>query len=397
MIKLSIPTNWQEDLIPYLSSIEKDLVGEIYGKLNADFIGGGRASFALPSVSKKRARNYIGKLRRLGFKFNYLLNSTCMGNKEWSTGGQKRLNKLLDWIAEAGATSVTVSIPYLLEVVKKRCPDIDVYVSTMAGVNSTQRAKFWEELGADKITLAETSMNRNFRLLKKIRRNVKCKLQLIANLDCLYNCPYWIYHGVLNSHSSQDGYCSRNFMIDYCSLSCNYKKLKNPVELIRSGWIRPEDIHHYEEAGIDGIKLVNRGMTTKNIARVVTAYLNRRYDGNLLDLFSRPSRNIIFEKKSLFHKIKYFLRPFSVNLFRLARIKKVFSEPGIYIDNKLLGGFIEYFINGNCDDKECQSCTYCKETAEKAMHYQPEQIERNIKNYEAVLEDIVTGKMFFYN
>ena len=186
-------------------------------------------------------------------------------------------------------------------------------------------------------------------------------------------------------------------MIDYCSLSCNYQKLKNPVEFIRSGWIRPEDIHYYEKIGIDRLKLVNRGMTTKNIERVVAAYTNRSYDGNLLDLFSRPSKNIVFERDSLFRKIKYFLRPFSVNLFRLAKAKKVFAEPGIYIDNKLLEGFIEHFINEKCNDQECQTCSYCKEISEKVMHFKIEQIKQNVKNYESVLDDIITGKMFFYS
>jgi collagenase-like PrtC family protease len=232
-MKFSVPYNWQADLLP---GVKKVGVVELYSKLASDFVGGGRASYILPKISKSKVAKHISKAHQIGIKFNYLLNATCLGNREWGAKGQRRLVALLDWLTDIGIDGVTISIPYLLELIKKRYPRLEVCISTQAGVDSIKRAQYWEELGADRITLAEISVNRDFPLLRQIRKAVKCELQLIANLDCLYHCPFWMYHSVLNSHGSQDDYA---FLIDYCSIACNYIRLKEPVEFIRAGWIRP--------------------------------------------------------------------------------------------------------------------------------------------------------------
>jgi len=392
-MKLSVPHNWQADLLPRM---RKNKVAEIYSKLASDFVGGGRASYALPHVSKKRVEKYISDIHRSGIKFNYLINATCLGNFEWTINGQRRLAALLDWLVDIGTDAVTVSIPYLLELIKRRYPKLEVCVSTQAGVDSVRCAKYWEGLGADRITLAERSVNRNFPLLRQIRRNVKCRLQLIANLDCLYHCPFWIYHSALNSHGSQNGHPLGGFFIDYCSLACNYIKLKDPSEFIRAGWIRPEDVHYYEDAGIDSIKLVNRAMATDSLISVVDAYTDGYYDGNLLDLFSRPSKNVIFQRPNIFHKFRYFFRPFHINIFTLLKARKLLGEIKIHIDNRSLDGFIEHFLNENCDLKSCEECGYCGGVARRVVNITPDWQGETVLNYRECLDSLFGERMFRY-
>ncbi len=392
-MKFSVPHNWQAELLP---GLERFKVAELYSKLASDFVGGGRASYILPHVSKSKAAMYITEARRSGAKFNYLLNATCMGNREWTIKGQRSIVALLDWLMDIGVDGVTVSIPYLLELIKRRYPKLKVCVSTQAGVDSIRRAKYWEGLGADRITLAEISVNRNFPLLRQLRRAVKCELQLIANLDCLSHCPFWIYHSVLNSHGSQDDYLSYSFLIDYCTIACNYIRLMDPVEFIRAGWIRPEDVHYYEAVGIDSIKLVNRAMTTQAILSVVDAYTKGYYEGNLLDLFSRPSKNIIFQRANIFHKFKYFFYPFRINIFTLLKARSLLDETRVYIDNKALGGFIEHFLNENCIGKSCEDCKYCADIAERAIRITPEWHAKAISNYRKYLDSLTGGGMFKY-
>lgn len=392
-MKFSVPTNWQKDLIPKL---RKDCVYELYGKLNADFVGGGRASSVIPLTSKKQVRTHISEAHKNNIKFNYLLNATCLNNLEWTISGQRRLQQLMNWLMDLGVDSVTVAIPYLLELIKKQYPQLKVYVSTQAGVDTIERAKYWEDLRADEITLSFLDINRNFHLLREIRKNIKCKLKLIANLDCLYNCPFYQYHSVLNSHASQSNHPTRGFMIDYCYLSCSRRRLMNPVEFIRSPWIRPEDIHHYEDLGIDKIKLVNRGMTTEKICLVVNAYTNRYYEGNLLDLFSDPSKNIMQIESSLFHKFKYFFRPFSVNLLRFYKGKELFLSREVYIDNRALNDFLEHFLKEDCYLKSCEDCGYCKRVAERVVKISPEYRQCIFKKHSEFLDMLISGRMFNY-
>ena len=389
-MKFSVPTNWEQDLIPKL---RKDNIDEVYGKLAYDFVGGGRASFLIPHVSKKKAAVHIKEIHKNGLSFNYLLNTTCLGNLEWTASGQKKIRRLLDWLVSIGVDKVTVSIPYLLELIKKCYPQLKVAISTQAGIDTVERAMMWENLGADKLTLSVVDVNRNFKLLKRIRESVKCELQLIGNLLCLYRCPFYKYHSALNAHASQPGYRLRGFVIDYCSLRCTTYRLNNPVEFIRSLWIRPEDISYYEGVGIDGIKLVDRGMKTESIALIVNAYLARRHDGNLLDLMPHATKNIMFQDSKPWHKLRYFFRPLLVNIFRLQKGRGLFSSANIYIDNRKLDGFIEYFLNNDCSLRSCRECSYCKNISKEVLKIDSGHQLRDMEEY---ISELVSGGMFKY-
>ncbi len=391
---LSVAINWDSDLISKISNYHS--VKELFGSLSADFIGGGRSSSTLPPISKKQAMRYIAEIHKKGLKFNYLLNATCLDNLEWTISGQRKIQNLLQWLVDIKVDTVTVSIPYLLQLIKNRYPQLEVCVSTQAGIDTVERARYWEDLGADAITLSCVDVNRNFRLLKELRAKLKCKLKLIANLDCLYHCPFYKYHSVLNSHASQDHHMTGGFMIDYCYLSCNYRKISNPVEFIRAPWIRPEDLCHYEDIGIDMIKLVNRGMSTEALLLVTEAYNNKEYNGNLLDLFCEPAKNTSYNYRNLFHKLKYFFRPFSVNIFKFIKARNLFERRDIYIDNKALDGFIEHFLVKDCRLVSCDDCGYCKEIATKVVKIDADYQRKMIAGYKAYLNGLFSGDTFKY-
>lgn len=392
-MKLSIPHNWQRDLI---DNVDLTYVDEFYGKLDEDVLGGGRSSNICPPVSRRTVQNEIQKLHKRGLKFNYLLNSTCLDNQELSNFMQRRLRKLLDWLERLSVDSITISLPYLSGFIKKNYPRFKINVSTMAGVDNPDNAKFWEDLGVAKITLHEVSVNRNFELIRKIRKAVKCELQLIANNGCLYNCPFTAHHGLLSSHASQTGHILRGFIIDFYRIMCSYMRLKEPVNFIRADWIRPEDIHYYEDLGIDSIKIVNRGMPTEMLKNITKAYTQRKYEGNLLDLLPSPSKNINFNKSNLFYLFKFFFRPRLVNIFELIKVKKAFKENAIYIDNRELNGFLESLQDKNCALRFCGDCGWCKEVADKVIKVDKEEIEELIKENKELIDELVSGKLFMY-
>lgn len=56
-------------------------------------------------------------------------------------------------------------------------------MSVFAGVNHVQKAKVWEALGADCITLESLSVNRCFQLLASFREHVRCDLKLLLNTN----------------------------------------------------------------------------------------------------------------------------------------------------------------------------------------------------------------------
>jgi len=395
-MEFSVPTNWQDDLIPALPTHG---VSELYGKLASDFVGGGRASAILHSVSRKKAVNHIKQAHKHGFKFNYLLNSTCLDNWELNKFGRKHIEKLVDWLAAAGVDSVTVSMPFMLQFVKRNYPSFKVNVSVQENVNNVRRAVMWDKLGADKITLSVLDANRDFPLLKEIRNAVRCKLQLIANLKCLAGCHLYKYHSNINAHASQSKHTLKGYLIDYCTLRCGLIRTQQPVEYIKSMWIRPEDVHHYEEAGIDSLKLVGRQMPTPFIHKIVSAYTKRTYEGNLLDILSGAKKNIITGNKkviSYFRKFKYFFKPHYVNPFRLKEAGNLFTEDYIFINNHALDGFLDYFLEGKCNFACKPYCGYCYDVAKKVLQIDTAQQKKRADMIERFLNKLYTGRVFHY-
>lgn len=392
-MKFSVPTTWHNDLC---SELSKDSVYELYGKLKYDFIGGGRPSFVLPDVSPKEASLHVQQAHRKGIRFNYVINASCMGNIESTIFGHKRLRRFLDWLININVDSVTVAIPYLFEIIKKQYPQLKACISVVTNVNSIEKARYWEGLGADSITLSLFELNRNFNLLRKIRKAVRCDLQLIANAHCLYQCPFSIYHYNCCSHASQKEHFLKGFMVEYCHPRCYYQRIKYPVNFIRSGWIRPEDMRHYEDVGINRLKLVDRGMSTRGILSIVNAYTKGYYDGNLLDLLFTPQKQVSSQGSGYFRKIKHFFRPSLINIFRLARARKIFAGLKVYIDNRALDGFLEHFLNSDCSLVSCQECGYCLSVAKKVVKIDPCVRQELLDNISTYLEDITSGNLFKY-
>jgi collagenase-like PrtC family protease len=391
---LCVPSNLQDDL-PDLLDFSR--ISEMYGKLREDPLGGGRSSLILPSVSKRQASRHIRKIRDKGVSFNYLLNTSCLDNLEFTRAGRKRIEKALSFAVKAGADSCTVTIPHLLEIVKKLEPSMTVNISTMAGVDSAEMAAYFEDLGADRITLSVTDVNRNFPVLKAIRKRVKCELQIIANLECLRGCPFTRYHANINSHASQKGHPSGGLVLDYCYLNCSILRLTEPGNFFMAGWIRPEDQHHYGAIGMDAVKLVNRAMTSAQIAHIVDAYTQARYDGNLLDLFSHPSSNLAYTKGSSLKAARYMFKPSKLNVLKLARYKDMFTWEMPYIDNRKLDGFIDYFLEGSCHPEVCQDkCNYCFQWAQREFKMSDEARRKALGTLHRFKGELIDGSLFKY-
>lgn len=387
-MQFSIATNFQEDLIPRLN---KKSIHEVYGKLTTDFVGGCLASYMLPAVNQNKLRRHINQIHAHGLEFNYLLNSVCLGGRESSISGQRKLHRLLAWIVDIGVDSVTVSTPYLLQLIKKEYPRLKVSVSISAEVNNILKAKHWEDIGADTINL-DLSIYWDFDLLRKVRKYIKCKLQVLANSSCLRHCPSRFYHFAMNAHASQQDDACKGSIIDYCFLSCTYLRLLDAVNFIRAGWIRPEDVHYYEEVGIDFLKLEDRTAFTEDMCRIVDAYTNRHYDGNFLSL-TMSKKSLCRNKNKLFRGIKYFFRPFRLNLPIVYKASKLLPRLEAYIDNRSLDGFLEYFVKDKCRDQSCEECGYCAEWAKKAVRIDKDYRDRMLVQYREILDDLTSKRM----
>ncbi|MBU4374666.1 MAG: U32 family peptidase [Euryarchaeota archaeon] len=299
---------------------------EIYMAGTPEVVGSGRITLHAPLLDEiaEQTRYLHGRKLNMGV----VLNPSCMGGQHLTSQGYNMFRWYFGKLSEFGVDSVTVAEPYLVELLRKEFPDIKVVVSVIAHVDSPERAWFFEELGADALTL-DTNINRNFDILENIKETVGCELRLLVNEACLYKCPFRYSHFNLFSHMTALGN-KPNIFSDYYYEKCISFRVRYPELVIKSPWIRPEDLKAYEAIGIDCFKMSGRANTIQWIINCIKAYSNRSYDGNLMDLLDCPS-----ELRDMF-----------------------------YIPNKELDGAIQQWMK--CK-KFCKKCGFCKATSERVM------------------------------
>lgn len=375
-MKLHVATNWDLELIDNLAPFP---ISGLYGVADQTIVGGGRPSFLLQQISEEGIAEYIKKVHDNNMEFSYLLNAPCMNNMEYDPHYHKELIEYLQWISDIKADSVTVTIPFLIQLIKEQFPKLKIRVSTIAHVNSVNRAKFYESLGADEITL-DVMINRDFKTLEQIQKAVKCKIIVLLTDGCLYQCPFRYYHYNTLGHASQTHQQFERNYVDTCILNCSIIKFSNPTEVIKARWVRPEDLTHYEAIGIENFKIAGRRMSTQWITQSVKAFSSRKYDGNLVD---------IIQGFSMSHGG---LEQKDPNIKLSETIGKE-SKSKLVIDNTKLDGFIDFFKKQNCIAM-CDACSYCEDWAKKAVILNEEESQRYVESIKGYMDDILSSREF---
>jgi len=374
-MKLCVPTNWDNELISGLDKIndKNHNIYELFGSLPFGVVPGGRAPFGLPQVTREQAEEHIKLVKSKGIKFNYVMNAGSLMNQEYTKDGREKIAEYIGWVVSIGVDSITVGVPVLVEYIKKKYPSIRVNISIQAGVATPRAAKVYEDLGADRIVLRKRC-NRDFKVLNEIRKAVKTDLCVFVNLDCVYQCTMMNYHLSLPNHVCQNPDGDYEIYVDYPKISCSLVKALNPVEFIKSRWIRPEDLREYEKLGIEYFKIVDRRMPTDRILKITEAYSNQKYEGNLNDLFYYLPKPQVFLNQ-LRKKLPESYE--KINGEELSRI----TVPQMNIDNKKLNGFLDYFKKHDCN-YGCKDCNYCADVAKNVMKIED---SKEFKDYVDVL------------
>jgi collagenase-like PrtC family protease len=178
----------------------------------------------------------------------------------------------------------------------------------------------------------------------------------------LLDCPYRLYHYNIGSHGSQK---NNLFYLDYCIYKCLLKRLENPEEILKSPWIRPEDLKHFVE-DIDYIKVAGREKDSEWVLRACKAYSEGKYDGNILDILT------IVTPES--HELG--------NTF-------LGNCPKLLLNNNKLGEYTEFFFKRKEICSDCESCRYCLNYSEKNLQYDEQKLDEYLEKYKKL------GEVFF--
>lgn len=366
---LTLATNWDNRLIKALGRMKLDSVRELWGTLNFTPIGSGREP-AKNSVYLDDAAEHIKLAREAGLNFCYLLNAACTGNQEYLDENKKEIFKHLEWLSEAGANFVTIANPYIMKLVLRHFPNLKIKASVIMEIDNLHKLSHFIDLGCETVVLSY-NRNRDFNLIRAIPEHIQPHIELLTSDICLFNCPYRYYHYNQVSHESSTLGCrySRGnrstpwYKIYYPVICCTLKKCRNPEELIRSRWIRPEDISVYAGFGIRQFKIGTRNRETDWLLRAAKAYNDESYEGNLFHLLADNT----------------------------PEIPGIEDFASVFVDNSRLDGFLAHFVNKDTDcANTCDiTCTYCRGIAERALEIKsPEKMKKYEKALDVLMKKI---------
>lgn len=109
---------------------------------------------------------------------------------------------------------------------------------------------------------------------------------LLVNEGCLADCPYKPAHDARLAYYNI-GHGSEIKTPVNRMLGCLRLFVKEPWRLLTSPFVRPEDVHHLEGTA-DVVKVCGRSLGAAAVQRIVSAYLEERFTGNLLKLLDAP-------------------------------------------------------------------------------------------------------------
>ena len=337
--QLILPTNWDRSLLGKVESFEP---AYMYGSLPGEATL--RSPLVLSQTSAQEIETHVAEARERGIKFIYVMNATCLGNREYSEEGRWQLLQRLEWLQDMGAAGVVTANPYVMELLGENYPQLELHVSVLSGVDDPLKAMFFRDMGARVIHL-DPQINRDFRRLAAIRNAVDCRLSVLVNEGCLLSCPIRQYHANMISHSAES--VQGRYYVDYCYYKCSVARGTDPVQYLRSPWIRPEDIECYEDLGIDFFKVAGRekmgdgpSSHTDWIADVARAYSSRR----------------CADVRVLLVGIQSIETPFGASI----------EAPRVTIRSAKLDGFLQFFQDGHCA-MDCPACVHCESWAERAV------------------------------
>lgn len=243
--------------------------------------------------AQERCERELRAIKDMGIKLDILFNGACYGEFAMS---EKLANNVISIINHlenklAGVHIVTTTSPFVAGVVRSFFPHLEVRASVNMYIGTVKGMIHYADLFDSYYVARER--NRNIKYLLTLKdwadKNDK-KLMMLANSGCFSHCSGRYFHDNLVSHEGDICGGKSSDIINPFVCRRMVTKRENYHMLLENTWIRPEDLHHYEGL-FETVKLATRLCARPE--RVIGAYVNRRFVGNLLDLLEPALSGVI--------------------------------------------------------------------------------------------------------
>lgn len=276
-------------------------------------------------------KNDLRFLKKRNIKLNLLLNANCYGRDSLSEHFENFICSLVAYLCEnIGLDAVTTTSLFVAKTVKKNFTSLDVRASVnmrIGTVNSMEMvAAFFDSF------YLQREFNQNFERISELKdwvdENGK-KLHILANSGCFNFCPGQVFHDNLVAHEKEISGMKNTAGWNPCVCRSYLSDQFAWPALLRNSWIRPEDLIYYEDM-FPLVKLATRMHSSPQ--RVIRAYVNRKFIGNLLDLFEPGFASLLY--------------PFIIDNYRFPA---------------------DWFKQTSSCSKHCLKCNYCEEVMKAVL------------------------------
>lgn len=270
-------------------------------------------------------------LKDMGVRLQFLLNANCYGGESLSKHFLNRTVSMVEHLRKTvkldGVTTASLAIARAL---KECVGDLDVRASVNMRIGTVKGLMYVSDY-FDSYTI-QREYNRDPQRITECREWAEANgkaLHILVNSGCMNFCSGQTFHDNLVAHEAE---IAQTDVIEGWNPCVCWNYCAQPehwVVLLQNSWIRPEDLHYYEDL-FPIAKLATR--MHANPRRVIRAYSERKYRGNVLDLFE-PSHSPILK--------------------------------GHVIENSLFPD--DWFERTTQCDKKCHRCDYCASVLKKVL------------------------------
>lgn len=328
---------------------DKACIDEVFASIREHAWLAARPDFRIPDVGVVELKKHVSKLADIGVVFNYTLNTIFPGSRDELISSLYSFRRVLSNLKFCGITRITVANPLVMQLIREVSGSyFELEVSTIAHIDNVSQIQYLhEQYGLRKVCIG-IHKNRSFRWLRKAAQYCNengIEAEILANefcanggvgysTHCTYRDSCYLLHATdrtVEDTQEFDGYPMAHCMTSRGTDSVNW---------LRTRFVRPQDLHYYNDVGINKFKLSGRTGSLEYMEFLIDAYMSGTFSGNLLSLW-KPLETITSGESELeFH-----------------------HEVDIPTDR--LDGFLDHwadYLNFECANVLCGTdCTYCEE------------------------------------
>jgi hypothetical protein len=292
-MKLHVPYNRDPGLIAALRPLA-GYIRAVYLPCDPRVLGTGRPHVVRdPGAYDKEVGAILDALRPLGIQVEMLFNGCYVEPRLVEQFSRTPLYFYLKRQVGRGLEWVTISHISLARAVRRYFPALKIDVSTVALVNSVDRAAYWRHEVAPDMYCVDDDGSRDLRLIQGLRQATGKPVKIIANSACLSSCPFKWVHQTHHARGENNPF------------NCWRVRAVFPWHAYHGLIIPPFYLRWYEGL-VEDVKLVDRMYPTADILDLVRFYaeaIDSRHHLPRGGLMSGPGEppKVGFCAKSIYH------------------------------------------------------------------------------------------------